>query len=50
MFTNPTSTLFIFDHDESHLNNYENFVAYSIDRGSQIILNVSEIKHDGYIF
>jgi hypothetical protein len=50
MFLNPISTLFIYDHDESHLTNYEDFVAYSIDRGSQIILNVSEIKDDGYIF
>ena len=47
MFINPTSTLYIFDHDESHLGNYEDFVAYTIDKGSQIILNVSEIKDDG---
>jgi hypothetical protein len=43
---NPTSSLFIFDHDESYLDNYEDFVGYSIDNNFQIITNVSEIKDD----
>ena len=47
MFTmNPTSSLFIFDHDESCLDNYEDFVGYSIDKNFQIITNVCEIKDD----
>jgi hypothetical protein len=49
MFTSKAaSSIFIFDHDETHLDNYEDFVGFSIDNNFEIIINVSEIKdHEG---
>jgi hypothetical protein len=42
----PISSLFIFDHDETFIDNYEQFVGYSLEKNFQIITNVSDEKDD----
>jgi hypothetical protein len=49
MFTEKaTSSIFIFDHDETHLDNYEDFVGFAIDNNFEIITSINEIEnHEG---